>query len=364
MNTIRTSGYGRLLAFFLIALGLVLIFGFAASGNDPEKESGTEDGYLSGNSPDDNTEADGENEKPSEPEQTKYFNYLTGLQLSEGDSHGVPVSFLLDTEAALYGVSAAEVLIEIPIENGKTRMLAITTSFSGLGKIGAIAPTRGYITTFARAFGSTLISYGVDDSLTYPELATPPEHLDLTRTTGYHYTEYSKYAYSNAALISHGLANSALGLTPPEGALPFLFADSNANLSGTTCSKITLPYSTASATELSYSKADGCYSIAKGTTAVYDMLSGEVPTFKNVILLYADSMTYETESETSFVMNTIGSGRGLYAVDGHVVNIRWQCSESGEMLFFTEAGERLAVSTGRTYIGLFKSSMSSGIIVR
>ena len=371
MNTQKTSSHGRLLAFFLIALALVLIFGFAASGSNSNGGAMADNSDDNSDKDDNNTDSEenGEGEEQDSsltPTPPKYLNYLTGLLESDISSQRKPVSFIMSTEAALYGISSAELLIEIPIENGKTRMLAFSTSLTGLGKIGSIAPTRAYITGLAKSFGSTLVSYGRDDTKVYPEISAPPENLDLSKNTGYHYTEYTKFAYSNSDLINRGLANSSLGLSPPDARLPFDFAnEGNApTTAGVSATWITLPYSPAGATELTYSEHDGTYTIAKGPTVLYDMLTGSTPTYKNAIVLFADSVTYESCDSVSFIMDTISGGSGIYATDGRAINIRWECNESGEMSFFTETGERLSVNRGKTYIGFFKSSMADSVTLR
>ena len=361
MNNEKTGGGGRVIAFFIIAAGLALLLG-AASGRGAGATTDADDPPLGNTNNPSVNDGTAEDDTPEEPEPSYRYNYLTGMKEGVNTPVFKPTAYVMSTDAALYGVSQADVLVEIPIEDGNTRLMAIFPYGTRMGKIGAIAPTRGYISTLAESFGATLISYGSDDTRVYPGV-TPSEHLDLALQSGYHYTEYTKYAYSNADLIHRALANSAMAMTPPTASLPYNFLPEGESLQLSLASarKLIIPYSASDKTELFYSESDGSYTIAKAGSALYDMLDGGTPSFRNVFILYADSVTYETSSNVSFIMDTFTSGSGIYATDGSAKNIHWTCSETGEMSFFAEDGSPLNVNRGKTYVSFFKSSVSTEI---
>ena len=81
--------------------------------------------------------------------------------------------------------------------------------------------------------------------------------------------------------------------------------------------------------------------------------------FTNVLVLYADSMTFETESQTQMIMNTIGYGNGYFAYGGAAEKISWSMNIDGNLSLFNQNGEKLQIGRGNTYIAYVKSSKSN-----
>ena len=69
MNTQKTNSYGRLVAFFLVAMVLICALGFAASGwqSDPDSEQNSGDTEENNGKTDENTDGDNGTEKPENP---------------------------------------------------------------------------------------------------------------------------------------------------------------------------------------------------------------------------------------------------------------------------------------------------------
>ena len=118
-------------------------------------------------------------------------------------------------------------IIEIPTDDGSTRMLAYINDLNKTAtKIGAIAPTRNYISNMVKYFGGMLISNGKDDVIEYSYHDTKSACTDLSEHKGYYYSEYGRYVYTNANLIealasTSGISLGAMG-TPT---MPFRFND-------------------------------------------------------------------------------------------------------------------------------------------
>ena len=107
MNNAKTSNYGKIIAFFLIASILLGTFGFAAEGwqsslpddssaeHEKDDTDGVQDGLLG--------------QAPSEPEPV-YYNPLTGLATTIEASVIRPLGFVISTDAPFYGISDTEIL--------------------------------------------------------------------------------------------------------------------------------------------------------------------------------------------------------------------------------------------------------------
>ncbi len=371
MNNSKSNSPIRLIAFFLVALLLVCTFGFTADGwLDKDGDAGTP-----GES-DENAENGGTNtddaltDKPQDDEQKddepvvhipEFTNPLTGVESNEEISKMFPTAFVIDSASPLYGVSESDILAELPTEDGKTRLVSITTDLSRLWKIGSLTQTRGYISNLAKYFSSSLVSVGCDDKVSYDSIQVD-WHFDLSQNIGHHYTEYTDYNYTNGDLIRAGLANTGIQPSSPVK-LPFNFNDfTNDELYGSAkAHSVTIPFSQSSRTELSYSESDGMYSITKSGTQGAVSSSRDFAKFKNCFVLFANSVTYESLSGVQTVMNTLGEGYGLYFTNGTVTQISWTANASGELIFYTSDSVKLVVNRGTSYIAYMKSSRSEEV---
>lgn len=371
MNKTKSNSYGKLLVFFLVAIALLCAFGFAADGWQLNTDSKPDSGSADNNNgeADENTNGDtaGDNseQSPNKPEMyiPEYINYITGTETTEQLSLTRPKAFIMSTAAPLYGISSSELMIEFPMEDGSTRLLSFITDTSALGKIGSVTPTRAYISNLAKAFGGILVSNGKDDKRVYESLSILGSHFDFSLYPDYHYTEYTHYSYTNSDLINSGILNANISsLVNSRPTLPYQFVEfgNDEVIGDKPALKVTLPFSELSDTELRYSSKDGCYSFMKGGALKKDMLNDKGVSFKNVFILFADSVTYEGEAGVEMIMDTMSGGKGYYLSDGTLMRILWSVDE-GQLTFTNENGETLVVNRGTSYIGFMKSSKINDI---
>ncbi len=363
MNTTKSGSYSKLIAFFLVAVILLCAFGFAVEGWQPDPTEKPNSGDAESNGDADKNKDENQNTtpeddpKPEKPVIPEYTNSITGLEITAEQSGSKHLCFVYDSAAPLYGISSSDLLIEIPTEGDTTRFLSFVSDAKGLGKIGSIAPTRGYISNLAKNFSSILISHGNDDSVDYESL-TLTSHLDLTKYTGYHYTEYSLFNYTNGDLISAGLTNSNIGAPASKLSLPYRFNDFGAApvLGQQSAKSVIIPFSDNCETEFYYSAADKSYTMSKNGSVKKDMLNDSTVKFNNIIVLFADTITYESENSSEMIMNTIGSGKGVYISEGMAQNITWTADPLGNITFYNELSEQLTINRGTSYIAFAKSS--------
>ena len=156
MKTSKMNGLSRLLSFLLIAVLLICTVGFAVNGwqSKPNDEPDSGDFGDNTDKTDENTDGtdknpnnqDGNVETPTPPDSgdeitppveiPKFYNTITGLEITEAQAALSPLGFVLNPGAPLYGVSNSDLTIEFPIEDGSTRLLTYTTDSSLLWKIG------------------------------------------------------------------------------------------------------------------------------------------------------------------------------------------------------------------------------------
>jgi hypothetical protein len=208
MNKLKSTGVIRLIAFFLVAVVLVCSFGFTADGwhisGNAQQNKNENINSSTGN----NSVQNGQNsETPTPPNDyiPSYINPLTGLEITKEQSSLRPIGFVLDGLSPLYSISLCDVVVELPIENGGTRIFAITSDMTNAWKIGSLAHTRGYISNIGKFFDAIIASTGNDDSIDYISCDTAKEQLLLSVDNTYCYSEYSYYLYTNVNLINSSL---------------------------------------------------------------------------------------------------------------------------------------------------------------
>ena len=360
----------------ILAVILILMVGIAVNGWQQKNygENSGEDGILTDNTDnpngdtdenegtaDNNTSDTKEDDKTQKEPELKF--YLTGLEASEDEYLNNPYAIVCDYGAPLYGISGAELVIEIPIEDGKTRLVVYNTDASLLGKLGALMPTRDYISTITKFFGGILVARGDDDIVSYKSISSTL-HIDMSKHLEYCYIENGKSFYTDGTNLDVVKNIESIDSTLYKNSeMPFDFCEyfDKIELNGT-ASKVTLPYADGYETVLFYDRENGRYTLQKGGKNKVDMLDGKTASFVNAFILFADSMTYEKSSGTETVIETATSGGGYYISGGGVIEIRWSVDEKNQLIFKTLNGDKLTVNRGESYIAYYKSSDSQSVV--
>ena len=358
MNTKKTNSYYRLLIGLFITVILIFTVGIVADGWQntdsviPEDENNGDGADDDSANADKNTETE-KNEEASTPEEQTptYIDPITGLETTEqlyGKRH---MAFIFDSNSPLYGISSASLIIEMPVEEGRTRLLALINDYKGLGKIGSLASNRDYISRVIRYFSVTGIYSGKDG-----EIFDDNDAIDLSTLSGFTYTEYNSFIYTNGNLLEGASSSVGTQLSSATVTPPYRFGEygSEKLIHAGIASRIILPFSDSESTELTYSESMEGYTLSKGGNLKTDLLTNEILSFDNCIVLFADSVTYETENGSSFTLMTENCGKGYYFTGGTYTAITYN-NEDGCLKFMLD-GEILAINRGTTYIGYLKSS--------
>lgn len=366
MKKEASGSLNKLLAAILIGVMLILMIGIVASGwqTDNNGENSGEHGDLTGNAENLNGDTDkkggtadnfyaDENPEQKIPE---HINYLTGLEIKEEYENRIPFAMVTEANTPSYGISGTELLIEIPTEKS-TRFVIFKTDINGLGKLGAFASTRNYITQLTGFFGGSIVSNGCDDVISYASLSTDIS-FDLSRFSDVMYKENGKNIYTDSnSIIKISKDNNIDLISYKKPIIPFEFADFGEAVLGKTEAKtVNITYSEQNKTALVYDADKQNYVLYKNERIKTDMLNGETVSFKNVFVLFADIVTYETASGTESVVKNDTSGTGYYISNGALTEIKWCKDSSGELTFRTLIGNKLIINRGNSYIGYYKSS--------
>ena len=304
---------------------------------------------------------------PEEPpvEIIRYFNPLTGLETTETLSLSRPVAFCLGNTAyslPQFGIGSSDVLLEFPIENGATRLVMMTTDFETIGKIGPIRSTRDYIADIVGAFDAIQLYAGTSDqaaSVLYPKYDTLDYLTQNLQSLCYRDTSrvMPHNLMTTGALTASEITRLGYRREISETVtMPWCFVEFGESVvaGDRTCTQLLLTYSQSHNAKLVYDAASGEYTRYQLGEAHLDANDATALSFKNLLILFSDSATYETADGSAFSL-MLGSGTGLYVTDGTARNIRWSY-EGGTLSFFDADGNPLTVNRGSSYVGFMKVS--------
>ena len=371
MNNNKLSNHVRMIAFFLTAVILICTFGFTVDGwqvNANDITPPSNDKTPNTDVKDDPSRDDqNSNEQAGAPDVVipDYINSLTGMETTEEISEYSPLAFIMDADDSCYGISRSDILVEIPVENEKTRFISFISDKDNLWKIGSLASGRDYINNIVKYFGGVAIYNAMDDLNDYESCDMSQNCLDLSLKAGYHYTEQTSKSYTNCDLISSGLTSSGIHLEMNNSlTLPFGFNDfgNNSILLNKTASEIKINQCNNAVIQLKFDAETRKYFYRKNGELMLDALNGKNVDFTNCFILFADSVTYDNFKGCQTIVNTIGKGSGFYLTEGTYTEIIWSATKEGTMTFFLPDGTRLTVNRGTSYICYVKSSKADSVI--
>ena len=146
MSNNKNGNLMKLVAFFLICAVLTCTVAFASDGTERNSEDSgkTEDGSPNGDTdniqnenPQDSTD-NGVNQDFPAPK----YHYLTGEPTKNTSTSRIPMALVLDPALSQDCISSCYLMIELPIENGATRLIGLTDDALTLSSIGSFSPSR------------------------------------------------------------------------------------------------------------------------------------------------------------------------------------------------------------------------------
>ena len=380
MKNMKLKGFYKLLSLLLIAVLVLSAVGFVASGRESsstkpdsgnvgntageadENKNGTNDNDAENPGQDSSTTTDEDKTPPSDNATGDIFlSKITGLGITEAEYNTIPKGIVVDPIHPIYGISKSDLIVEFPIEDGSSRLVAYTTNAEVMWKIGSLRATRSFISNMSNFFGGVVVAYGNDDKVVYDAWETKDIVLDLSQYSDCYYIENTLYVYTTENMVDVAInrMSASSNLIGYKNA-PYTFSDEK--MSGVTDAlKVAIPYSVDNITNLHYTELSEKYLYYKGDARRMDMLTGENVAFTNVFVLFSNATTYENSDGTELVMDTVSGGRGYYISMGGLTEFVWSTDKNGELVFTDLRGEVLKVNRGNAYIAYYKASLASNV---
>lgn len=258
------------------------------------------------------------------------------------------------------GIGQADLLYEILAEGSVTRFMAIFHDLSDVGVIGPVRSVRPYFVRVAQHYGAILSSaggsdeaYDLIDSLNWDYLNGIGNsgswfYRDEWRKSnkGYEHSLMTSGEKLMAAAEKRGVETTMedvdYGFHFDDGAVP----------AGETANEITIWfYSNGKKTTMTYDAETGLYAMSQHGTASVDGNDNSPITFRNILVLEADTSVKDKKGHLEVQMT--GSGDGYFARDGKIIPIRWSReSYTGHYVYTDVEGNPISFGVGKSYIAI------------
>lgn len=314
-----------------------------------------------------------------EPEETEApytgpYNPLTGLPCEEGVESSRPYAIMINNikgAQPLLGVADADILYEVPVEGGITRMLAVYQDVSGLGNIGSVRSARPCFLDLAQGLDAIYVHAGGS-----PQAYSQLKSRKIAAIDGVNGSKtdiffrdaarrkslgYEHSLVTSGARISQYVPTYGLRMEHETGyASNLRFAEEVTLTGGKAALSFTVPVTSSKKTAFTYQEDTGRYTAAQFGSKITDGTSSAQVSVSNVLVLKTDVSIVDSEGRLSIKLT--GSGDGLYFTGGEYVEIKWsKSSESAQFSYTYADGSELTMRAGRTYVCITSASAAVSV---
>ncbi|MCI5815928.1 DUF3048 domain-containing protein [Ruminococcus sp.] len=338
-----------------------LLLGAAGCGNQQESA-----GTVQETSAARQTELATEPTEPATEAAVSVYNPLTGEAGYNPDAVGKrPIAVMVNNvkpSLPQYGIAAADIIYEIPVEGGITRLMAVYADYTQLPDICSVRSCRYYYPILAYGMDAIYCHWGCDQTIAKDTLA----RLGIDRMdgggaankvvffrdsdrVGKYNTEHTGYLKGSAvpdAIAQFGFRTD----TTVGNAFHFLDPEQPEKPEGKSCSTVNAAFSDQYYSTFTFDKASGTYLKQHSGKPHMDQKADKQLAFTNVLILQTD---IHTRPDGYLMDVALEGGTGYYISMGAAQEIQWtKDGEDQPIRLFDKAGKELSVNAGKSYIGL------------
>lgn len=295
------------------------------------------------------------------------INLLTGMpDLSKEAIGKRPVAVMVNNvpkSFPQYGIEAADIIFEIPVEGAQTRFMVIYGDYTQIPKICSIRSCRPYFPAFSEGFDAVYVNWGMMD-----EVREYVNSLDLTHFEGLYNTgglfsrdkerRAAGYALEHTGVFDGTRIDEVLNekgertdIEEDKTDLAFNFAPITEKITptGGACTKAEIDFGVAVAT-LTYDETTNKYWKSYNGEPQIDGSTGNQLSFTNVLVLEA-----KIKGAANGIHRDVDwhGGDGYYVSNGAMQKITWSKEdEESRLMLYDEEGNELVLNRGKSYIAV------------
>lgn len=351
----------RALALLLAALMILSLAGCGGKKPEPEPE------------PEEKTDPIPLPEPEPEPDVPEGINPLTGLPMEPEYENLRPAAVMLNNLKAAQpqlGISQADIIYEVPVEGGITRMLALYQTVEDVGILGSVRSARPYFVELALGHDAIYIHAGGSQEAYSNLRSWKVDHMDGVRggedaKIFWRDPDRRKNNGYEHSLITSGekildyLAKGKLR-TEHESGWNYLqaFKEDGTPAAGETAEHVKVRFSSYKTGTFDYDAATGKYLVGQYGKEHVDGATGDQVSAVNVLVLKTSTAVLDNVGRLR--VNTTGEGEGLFFCGGKTVPIRWSRGDrNSTFAYMLEDGSSLALGQGNSYVCIISPKTST-----
>jgi len=305
---------------------------------------------------------------------------LTGMPLDEARAQNRPLAVVIANcveSVPMNGVYHADVIYEILVEGGMTRMLAVFQDFSEVQKVGSIRSARHYTVELAHSHNAFLIHAGGSQPYAYNLIAalgvTNFDEVggvrreiffrDRQRIPGRRLDSLHSVVTTNER-VARFFPQFDLDLEhDPDFEQGWVFSDDATPANGSPATRAVVQFTTGGkSTTFTFDENENAYFVNQFRRDFVDANNALRPSFANVIVLRTSVTAMPGDGAGRQDMVTIGEGEGYFLHGGRYVPITWSREDRDSPFVFTNMdGSLLELGRGSTYICIIPNNVSIDI---
>ncbi len=298
------------------------------------------------------------------------INELTGEWIDESLENQRPLTIMINNISDAMpqsGISDADIIFEMIVEGGITRLMAVFKDYENLPKLGSVRSCRQYYVQVSMMLNAIYAHIG--------QSWLGQEWLDKTGIDNLNglggipsevtfYRDNSKYAPHNCytdgpKLIAgiEGLGYSREYTDRKDNMFKFYYEDTNLG-TNLVANKVTLKFSSGYSPRFEYNADEGVYYRFQYGGPHMDEYYNKQLSFKNVLIIFAGYSTYEDGLRD---IDWNKGGAGYYATNGEYKAITWKL-DNDVIKCYDENGTQLKMNPGKTFVTVFEDTIPDNII--
>ncbi len=314
------------------------------------------------------TDSSPQPEPEPDPEPAGPINPLTGLEdgIDEQTAERIPVAVMVSNSynsLPQWGISQADILIEMIAEGRITRFMALFQNPAGLEALGSVRSARPYFIDMAQGFEAAYLHFG-GSVPAYNLIGQRGDLIDMDGIRGgYEGSLYVRDPYRRKSIglehsvvtsgprIEEALAGLNQDLTRKNQGPVFNFDSNHSASDGAFANQATLTFSNRHKPWFEYDRQSGRYLRYQYGQPHMDAYYDEQLSAVNLIILRMP-LTDVPDSELALVeVDSIGQGKGFYCCEGRWVPITWERGSYDQPLrLLDETGQPLKLAPGNSFI--------------
>lgn len=295
------------------------------------------------------------------------INLLTGMQDLTPEAYGKrPVAVMVNNIKKAfpqYGIEAADIIFEIPVEGSATRFMAIYGDYTQVPKICSIRSCRPYFPALSEGFDAVYVNWGMMDEVRAYTKTLGLTQFDGTYNTGnlfgrdqdrraagysLEHTGYFDGTRVDDVMIQKGMRTD-IEADKRDTAFNFVAYGETVTPTGGACAVANVDFGIAVAT-LTYNETDGKYYKDYNGEPQIDGVTGNQLSFTNVLVLEAN-----IKGAANGIHRDVDwhGGSGYYISNGAIQKITWsKADEQSRLMIYDENGKELVMNRGKSYIAV------------